>query len=111
MHIDQAINEWGLEQYRQEKGRWSNNHLAACPTTTARGFDARWSCGCYSEYTRDDRFELHFDVSCECGESTVWSVGDWDLPMILQQLVIKMETYNDENYCRVGDDYDWGYED
>lgn len=102
MHVDQAINEWGMETYRKEIGTWRNNHLAECPTASAQAVDARWECDCWSEYTRDDQFQIHFDISCDCGETTIYSTPDWDLPLVIEQLIVKMEQYRIDT-CRFDD--------
>ena len=48
--------------------------------------DSGWSCGCYSEYTRDDRYELTATIRTRAG-NVEFVYGSWgDLPSMIQEL-------------------------
>lgn len=104
MNADELVAAWALDMYRERYRYYENtdyfhkfNHLKECATAKAIPVNYEWSCGCYSEYTRDDGFETSFNITCECGveDSFTHSGGDWDLPDIIQQL----DEYSSTQFC------------
>lgn len=79
-------------------------HLLHC-TPRVYGIPGHeWECGCYSEYTRDDRWMIHAYVTCTHGLFTqmVMEIEPYSMPEIIQQLA-----ESDEG-CKYDDpDYNW----
>lgn len=93
--VDKMVSGFLVYKFRKARA-WADNHtteghLIHCPTTYVSEAEAGWVCGCYSEYTRDDSFDVDATITCECGETTQWCYAGWgDLPAVLKEL----EEYN-----------------
>lgn len=50
--------------------------------------DHAWECNCYSEYTRDDSWMIHFRVSCchQLFTEVRIEVDSYDMPEVLREL-------------------------
>lgn len=92
--IDDKVNEWMLEKFlgsskydKAKHGTIKNLHVLSV--------DMGWECGCYSEWTREDTFELTARFTGDKGEFN-WSYGYWaDLPRFITEL----DDYINGRYC------------
>jgi len=61
-----------------------------------------WSCGCYSEYTRDDSWVVHAYIRCAHGivAEMVKELSPWSMPEVIQELADLDEKcmYDDPDY-------------
>ena len=63
-------------------------HLVNCTPRVYAIPSHDWECGCYSEYTRDDRWMIHTYVTCPHRLFTQMEheLSPYDMPEIIQQL-------------------------
>jgi len=62
-------------------------HLLNCSPRVYGIPGHEWECGCYSEYTRDDRWMVHAYITCHHGIYTQMSheISSWRLPEVWDQ--------------------------
>ncbi len=107
---DDLVHAWLLSELRKGNARRQDPnpkhaHVRECPTTTVRMIDAEWDCGCSSEYTRGDRFELHALAECECGIQFSWRAMYFDdLPGVIDALDAYKEGPDYCDYWQDGDE-------
>lgn len=67
--------------------------------------DMGWDCGCYSDYTRDDTFELTGVIKTADGKEVPIRYGRYgDLPQFIEEL----EAFENNEVCPYEDpDYDY----
>jgi hypothetical protein len=91
--IDEMINDWLLEKFFWS-GQYDKAKHGTIKSVKVLSVDMGWDCGCYSEFTRDDSFELTGRFTSDRGEFT-WAYGRWgDLPTFIEEL----DAYQDR-YC------------
>jgi hypothetical protein len=89
---DKLIADWAMAQFRKENPIYFNDaysyaHLHHCDTAVIAVDDMEWSCGCYSEYTRDDYFYMNFVVNCACGFTAKFQLQkSYGLPQFIEEL-------------------------
>lgn len=109
MHVDQLINEWGLLKYRERFEIYRDStHLVVCDTAEAKAISAGWECGCYSSVTREDSFQITFEISCNCGYSYEYTPyeGEWSMPTVIRELA----EYQENNCYYESDEYNRWYD-
>lgn len=79
-------------------------HLYNCTPRVYAIPSHEWECGCYSEYTRDDRWMVHTYITCYHGIYTQMSheISSWRLPKIWEKFE---ELAHSDEGCRYDDDH------
>lgn len=91
MSLDDRVNAWLLDRWvsgsremHPTYKRWMHGKPERIEVISS---DAGWDCGCYSEFTRDDRETLYATFRTAKGDIEV-EYGSWgDLPRHLEELV------------------------
>lgn len=92
--IDRRIESWLLDKFLFS-GDYDKSKHGTIRSIKVRSVDMGWECGCYSEWTRDDQFELTGLFDSSAGPFT-WTYGRWgDLPTFIEEL----SAYQDGPYC------------
>lgn len=89
---DELVKQWLLERFL-----WSGEYDKAKHGTIISikvvSVDMGWECGCWSEFTRDDAFELEGLFESSTG-TWRWRYGRWaDLPEFIEDLAEFQESY------------------
>lgn len=74
------------------------DHLKQCPELSVRSPGHGWECQCYSDYTRDDIWQIRAEIHCPHGVvfDFVYNSPE-DLPATLEEL-----EELDDQACRYG---------
>lgn len=103
MTIDEQVEAWLLSRFF-ESGQYDKSKHGTVKSIKVTSVDMGWECGCWSEWTRDDTFELRGKFTGSAGDFE-WTYGRWgDLPRFIEAL----DEFIDGNYCRY-DDEEWVY--
>jgi len=79
------IEAWLLEKFF-ESGDYDKAKHGAAKSIKVMLVDMGWECGCWSEWTREDSFEMVGKFVGERGGFT-WKYGRWgDLPTFIEEL-------------------------
>ena len=78
-------------------------HLRNCKGMRTMGYpNHEWECSCYSEYTRDDRWQIHVMVTCPHGLFAEFreELYPWDMPDVVRSMADEDEgcQYDDVDY-------------
>jgi hypothetical protein len=92
--VDALVNTWAFEKFVEEsRGSWKDDnewwHLRDCKEVEIVRCEHDWHCGCYSEYTRDDTWEIAIHMECPHLGLKSWLLNRWswgDLPEIIAEL-------------------------
>lgn len=100
--IDRRVEAWLLDKFLQS-GQYDKSRHGTIKSIRVIKVDMGWDCGCWSEFTRDDRFELTGQFASNAGRFT-WTYGHWsDLPQFIEEL----DAYQFGSYCPYAkDEYD-----
>lgn len=95
--INQMVKDFILEKFKENfKDSYAlgadqdKYHLANCPDAKVVDSDVEWSCGCYSDYTRQDECQLLTRIACHHKAQTVYSWTEWyEVPNVLERLYVR----------------------
>jgi hypothetical protein len=108
MDTDELIAQWSFaefcKKFKYPTSYGVNNeiwHLVECGTTISTVKTMGWECGCYSEYTREDYFDMYFDITCECGMKYELNIHEnYGLPGFIE----KLDAFQNNDECYYWDE-------
>ncbi len=101
--IDDQVKGWLKEKFLASRS-YSPETQGGPDDIEILSVDQYWSCGCYSEYTRDDTFMMAAQIKGADGREFTWSYGVWaDIPSFIEELY----EYINNNECPYEDEVDW----
>lgn len=105
MTIDEKIDDWILEKFLWHGGYDKSKH-GTIKSIKVVSVDMGWDCACWSDWTRDDTFELTAQFESDAGKFE-WTYGRWgDLPTFIEEL----DEYINGNGCYYeSEEYDEQY--
>lgn len=84
--IDDQIKAWLKDKFLQST-RYFPQTQGGPDDIEVLSVDTGWACGCYSQYTRDDRFKLEGRLKGANGREFTYVYSQWgDLPQLLTEL-------------------------
>lgn len=83
--FDLLTNNWVLSKF-MNSGYYDKSLHGDLIDLMIINIDSGWECGCYSEYTRDDRYMMTATIHTKAGE-VEFPYGSWgDLPKMILEL-------------------------